>query len=175
MGQFDEKIYIYVTLCSSSDSFSHTKYISPCVENSENNTLMSFLFSNPMEKVKKARKTMEQIYSTVFSMSWLSPCGWRPTMHYNVVLTDFHTWWYIFCVWNIVRTTFWRIVLSQLRGDCSIMLENCMFASWWLIALMSADRRTDGRTKRHSDWQTIDRKRAIQTDRQTDIQTVTFP
>ena len=38
------------------------------------------------------------------------------------VQTVFHAWWYIFCVWEVVRTT----VVSQLRGDCSIIWENFM-------------------------------------------------
>ena len=41
-----------------------------------------------------------------------------------------------------------------------------MFACWWLIALMSADRQTDKKNIQ-TDRQT-DRQRDIQTDRQTD-------
>ena len=49
-----------------------------------------------------------------------------------------------------------------------------MFACWWLIALMSADRQTDKKTYRLTDRQT-GRDAYRQTDRQTDIQTVPFP
>ena len=116
------------------------------------------LFSNPGEKVWKARRTMGRFCPTVFlhlltfpswrksrwwwwwwdswsagflcsflfATLWPSPRDWRPTIHCNVVLTVFHTWWYIFCMWKIIRTTFWRIVVSKSREDCSIMWENCM-------------------------------------------------
>ena len=46
-----------------------------------------------------------------------------------------------------------------------------MFACWWLIVLMSADRQTDKKTYRLTDRQT-GRETYRQTDRQTDIQTV---
>ena len=48
-----------------------------------------------------------------------------------------------------------------------------MFASWWLIALMSVDTQTDKKTYRLTDRQT-GRKSCRQTDRLTDIQTVPF-
>ena len=48
------------------------------------------------------------------------------TMHCNGVMTVFHTWVYIFWVWKTFRTKCWRIVVSQSRGDCSLMWENCM-------------------------------------------------
>ena len=51
---------------------------------------------------------------------------------------------------------------------------HCMFACWWLIVLMSADRQTDKKTYRLTDRQT-GRETYRQTDRQTDIQTVPFP
>ena len=41
--------------------------------------------------------------------------------------------------------------------------SHCMFACWWLIALMSADRETDKNT-----YRLTDRQRDIQTDRWTD-------
>ena len=44
---------------------------------------------------------------------------------------------------------------------------HCMFACWWLIALMSANRQTDKKTYRLTDIQR-ERQRDIQTDRQTD-------
>ena len=51
---------------------------------------------------------------------------------------------------------------------------HCMFACWWLIALMSADRQTDRKTYRLTERQTgIYTYR--QTDWQIDIQTVPFP
>ena len=111
----------------SSDSFSHTKYMSSCVENSQNHTLMFFLFSNPREKVWKARKTMGQICPIVF----LHFMTFSQRLETNIALQcssdSFpQIWWYIFCVWKIVRNTFWRIVVSQSRGDCSIMSKNCM-------------------------------------------------
>ena len=56
----------------------------------------------------------------------------------------------------------------------SCILLHCMFACWWLIALMSADRQTDKKTYRLTDRQT-GRETYRQTDRQFDIQTVPFP
>ena len=51
---------------------------------------------------------------------------------------------------------------------------HCMFACWWLIVLMSADRQTDKKTYRLTDRQT-GRETYRQTERHTDIQTVPFP
>ena len=51
---------------------------------------------------------------------------------------------------------------------------HCMFACWWLIALISADGQIDKKTYRLTDRQT-GRETFRQTDRQTDIQTVPFP
>ena len=110
----------------SSDSFPHTKDMSPCMETLRT-TLWWFLVLQFFGKFWKARKIMGQICPTVFSILWLYPRNWRPMMHCNVVLTVFHAWWYIFCVWKIVRTTFWRIAVSQLLGDCSIMWENFIY------------------------------------------------
>ena len=53
-------------------------------------------------------------------------------------------------------------------------LQHCMFACWWLIALMSGDRQTDSKTYRLTDRQ-AGRETNRQTDRHTDIQTVPFP
>ena len=51
-------------------------------------------------------------YGTKFSMLCKpSPRDW--------VLRIFHAPWHIFCVWKNARTTFWCIVFSQSRGDCS--------------------------------------------------------
>ena len=52
--------------------------------------------------------------------------------------------------------------------------QHCMFAYWWLITLMSADRHTDKKTYRLTDRQ-IGRETYRQTDRHFDIQTVPFP
>ena len=46
--------------------------------------------------------------------------------HQSMVLTVFHAWWQIFCVWKLVRIAFWCIIVSQLQGDCSRMYENFM-------------------------------------------------
>ena len=55
-----------------------------------------------------------------------SPRDWRKTKHQCVGLRVFHAWWHIFCVWKTVRTTFWRIVVSQSREDCYKMWEHVM-------------------------------------------------
>ena len=49
-----------------------------------------------------------------------------------------------------------------------------MFACWWLIALISADRQTDKKKYRLTDRQT-GRETYRQRDTQTNIQTVPFP
>ena len=54
------------------------------------------------------------------------------------------------------------------------VVVHCMFACWWLIVLMSADRQTDKKTYRLTDRQT-GRETYRQTDTHTDIQTVPFP
>ena len=54
----------------------------------------------PGEKFRKARKTIGQICPIVLYFSWRSPCDWRPTIHCNVDLTVFQSWWRIFCVWE---------------------------------------------------------------------------
>ena len=51
---------------------------------------------------------------------------------------------------------------------------HCMFACWWLIVLMSADRQTDKKTYRLTDRHT-GRETYRPTDKHTDIQTVPFP
>ena len=84
------------------------------------------LFLIPGRRFETQGKLLHRFVPQFFSISWPSPRNCRPTMHCNVVLTVFHTWWCICCVWKIVRTTFQRIVVSQSRGCCSIMWENCM-------------------------------------------------
>ena len=106
---------------SSSDSFPHTKYMS-CMENSQNNTLMFCCSPILGRRFEKQRKLWDRFVTQFFSISWPSPRDWRPPLLCNLVLTVFHTWWCIFCVWKVVRTT----AVSQLRGDCSIMWENFM-------------------------------------------------
>ena len=57
------------------------------------------------------------------------------------------------------------------RGDeCP---AHCMFACWWLIALMGADRHTDRKMTRLTDRQT-GRETYRQTDGRSDIQKVPF-
>ena len=82
------------------------------------------LFSNHGEKVRKTRKTRGQICPIIFYFSWPSPRDWRTTIHCNAVLTIFHTWWHIFCVWIFVGTAFWWIVVFQSRGDCPRTFTN---------------------------------------------------
>ena len=79
------------------------------------------LFSNPGDKVQKARKTMGQICTTVLIifMTFSPRLETNDTLQFSSesfprMVT------YIF-VWKIVRTTFRRIVVSQSRGDCSRM------------------------------------------------------
>ena len=57
-----------------------------------------------------------------------SPRDWETTTRQNVVLTVFHTWWHIFCVWNTNRTTFGRVVVSQSRRDCSKLSRSVMYS-----------------------------------------------
>ena len=70
-------------------------------------------------------------YGTDLSQSFFhfmtSPRNLRSTMHWNIVLTVFHALWCVFCVWKIVRTTFWCIVVSQSRRDCSIMWKKFIY------------------------------------------------
>ena len=51
--------------------------------------------------------------------------------------------------------------------------HHCMFAFWWLVALMSADRQTDRNIDGLTDGH-IGRQINRQTDKQTDRQTVPF-
>ena len=65
----------------------------------------------------------------------------------------------------------WMVHITlQLRGiilDYKVKgLFHCMFACWWLIVLMSADRQTDKKT-----YRLTDRQAERHTDRQTDILT----
>ena len=81
----------------------HTQNI--CVENSQNHTLM-FCFSLILQRrLEKQGKLWDRFVPYFFSISWPFLHDWRPTMHCSVVLTVFHTLWYIFCVWKTVRTT----------------------------------------------------------------------
>ena len=75
----------------------------------------------PGRRFEKHRKLWDRFVPQFFSILWPSSCDCRPKLLCNVVLTVFHTWWYIFWVWIIVRTTFWHIVVYQSQGDCSIM------------------------------------------------------
>ena len=76
------------------------------------------LISNHGKKIMKWRKTVGQIYPILFLAF---QTFWRTTKHQIVVMRVFHAWWHIFCVWKTVRPTFWHTVVSQMRGDCSIM------------------------------------------------------
>ena len=109
----------------SSNSFPHTKYMSQSLENSQNHTLMFCCSLIPGRRFEKQGKLWDRFVPQFF-LSILLPSlrDWRPTMYCNVVLTVFHSWWYVFCVWKIFRTTFGRIVVYQSRGDCSILWEN---------------------------------------------------
>ena len=73
-----------------------------------------------------------------------------------------------------VRNPIPRTLVNGSADNCRLDLGHCMFACWWLIALMSADRQTDKKTYRLTDRQT-GRETYRQTDRQFDIQTVPFP
>ena len=61
------------------------------------------------------------------------PQDWRTTIHQSVDLRAFHAWWHTFCVSKTVRATFWLTVVSQSRGDCSIMWENFTFLTVSLL------------------------------------------
>ena len=106
--------------------FHSQKNMSPCMENSQNHTLIFCCSPFPGRRFEKQGKLWDRFVPQIFSISWPFPRDWRPTMHCNVFLKVFHSWWYIFFLWKIVRTTFWRIIVSQSRGDCSIMWENFM-------------------------------------------------
>ena len=110
----------------SSDSFSHTKYLSSCMKNSQNHTLMFCCSPILGRRFEKQRKLWNWFVPQFFSIYWPSTRAWRQTLLWNAILRVFHTRWYIFCVFKIVRTTFCCIVVSRLQGDCSIMWENCM-------------------------------------------------
>ena len=70
-------------------------------------------------KAKKSRKTLKKICHIVFFFFlWPSLRDWRTTIYCNVVLTIFHAWWNIFCVWKNFGTVFCCLVVFQLRGDC---------------------------------------------------------
>ena len=115
----------YASKCSS-DSFPKTKHMSPCVENSQNHALMFVFLQSWGEGMTSKENYGTDLLHSFFSISWPFSRDWRPTMHCDVVLTVFHTWSYIFCVGKIIKTTFGHIVVSQSRGDCSKMWENCM-------------------------------------------------
>ena len=74
--------------------------------------------------------TMHQnVFPTIFHTQSIRHHAWKtvnllPAIHCNVVLPVFHAWCHIFCVWKIIWTTFWCIVVSQLQGDCFRMWEN---------------------------------------------------
>ena len=55
-----------------------------------------------------------------------SPCNCRTMMDQNVILTVFHAWSQIGCVWKIVKTTFPGIIVLQLQGDCPRMNKKFM-------------------------------------------------
>ena len=83
----------------------------------------AFFFSNPREKVLKARKTLSHSFPC---FSNLLPGIGEKAKHQSVVLRFFHTLWHIFCAWKTVRTSFWCIVVSQSRGDRSKTWEHFM-------------------------------------------------
>ena len=89
----------------SSDSFPHANYVT-MPENSQNHTLMFHCSPIPGRRFEKQGKLWDRFVPQFFCISLPSPRIWRPMLHCNVVLTVFHTWLYIFCVWKIVRTTF---------------------------------------------------------------------
>ena len=115
----------------SSDSFPRTKIIRHHKWKTLKTTLWCFVV---LQSQGVCLKSMENYWTDLshrfvpqfFSISCLFPPRletnrvWKP-MHCNVFLTVFHTWCYTFCVWKTVRTTFWRIVVTQSPGDCSIM------------------------------------------------------
>ena len=115
----------YVSKCSS-DSFPHTKYMSPCVENSQNHTLIFRFSPIPGRRFEKQGKLWDRFFQSFPCFLNLLPGIGEKTKHQYVVLRVFNTWWHIFCVWKTVKTTFWRIVVSQSRGDCSKMWEHFM-------------------------------------------------
>ena len=84
------------------------------------------LVSNNGDKVIKWRKTVKQICPIVILAFQPSDQDWRTTKHQSLVLRVLHAGWHILFMWKTVRDTFWHTVVSQSRGDCSIMWENFM-------------------------------------------------
>ena len=72
------------------------------------------LFSNHGEKVLKRHITMEKIRDR---FSGPSPCNWRTTIHWNVVLTVLHTPWDMWSLWKTVETTLKCIKVLQSGGE----------------------------------------------------------
>ena len=102
--------------------FPHTKYMSRCVENSQNHTLLLRFSPILGRRIEKQGKLWDKVF-LAFQIFFQD---WRKTKQQSVVLRIFHTPWHIFCVWKNARTPFWCIVVSQSRGDRSKTWENFM-------------------------------------------------
>ena len=101
----------------------HTQNICHSVWKNLRTTLWCFVFLQSRGEGLKSKEN----YGTKFYLLFKpSPRDWRKRKHQSVVLRNFHTLWHIFWVWKTVRTTFWRIVVSQSRGDRSKTWENFM-------------------------------------------------
>ena len=79
------------------------------------------LFTNCREKVLKSRGEIGQIWDWSLEPS---PCDWRTTIHWNVVLTILHKPWDMWSLWKIVRTTFQCIIMRPCLNE--LQKENCV-------------------------------------------------
>ena len=85
---------------------------------------------------------------------------------------------YQYVIFLLIKSGQSNILDLHYTGYYILMRErsqyHCLFACWWLIALMSADKQEDIRIDRLTNRET-GRETYRQTDRQTDRQTVPFP
>ena len=104
-------------------AFFHTQNICHGAWKILRTTLCCFVF---LQSRGDGLKSKENYGTKFFLLFQPSPQDWRKTKQQSVVLRIFHASWHIFCVWKNARTTFWCIVVSQSRGDCSKTWENFM-------------------------------------------------
>ena len=78
------------------------------------------------ESHKKLGKLQDRLVKYVFYCLWPSPSNWRTTIHYDIVLKIFHTWWHILCAVKVITAAFQCIGVVKLWGDCPSTYENCM-------------------------------------------------
>ena len=100
----------------------HTQNIYVTImENSHNYIAMYYWSQIAGRRSWKVEQLWDKSVPYLSYLSKPSPRDWRTKKPQSVVLRVFHAWWHTSCVWKIVRTTFWPIVVSQSRGDCSRM------------------------------------------------------